>query len=153
MRTSCKRKAIAVCTRKSKKKSGFDGLSFYLFAFFLLFFFVFLVCFPFSLFGFPFVCFIFRYFSASYVLMWKDFQDSISPHLLGVVDEVKQIFFVARADGTVRAYLGGFNSWKRWAKSNGLPYLPTNSFHVAMYLQVILQSASSASLWTTQSTI
>ena len=78
--------------------------------------------------------------------MWKDFQDSIPPHLFGVVlAEVKQIVFVARADGTVRTYLGGFNSWKRWAKSSGLPYLPTNSFHVAMYLQVILQSISSAS--------
>ena len=77
--------------------------------------------------------------------MWKDFQDSIPPHLLGLADEVKQTVFVAKAGGTVRTYLGGFNSWKRWAKSNGLPYLPANSFHVAMYLQVILQSASSAS--------
>jgi len=34
--------------------------------------------------------------------MWKDFQDSIPPHLL---------VFVARAHGTARTYLGGFNSW------------------------------------------
>ena len=77
--------------------------------------------------------------------MWKDFQDSIPPHLLGLADEVKQTLFLARADGSVRTYLGGFNSWECWAKSNGLPYLLTNSFHVAMSLQVILQSASSAS--------
>lgn len=64
--------------------------------------------------------------------VWKDFQDSIPPHLDGVADEVKRTVFVfyARADGTVRTYLGGFNSWKRWAKSNGLL---ANSFHVAMY--------------------
>ena len=36
---------------------------------------------------------------------WKDFQDSIPSHLLGVVDEVKQTVFVARADGTVRTFL------------------------------------------------
>ena len=42
----------------------------------------------------------------------------------------------------VRTYIGGFNRWKRWAKSNGLP---ANSFNVAKYLKVILQSASSAS--------
>ena len=72
-------------------------------------------------------------------------QDSIPPHLLSLANEVKQTVFVAKADCTVRTYLGGFNSWKRWAKSNGLPYLQANSFHVAMYLQVILQSASSAS--------
>ena len=77
--------------------------------------------------------------------MWKEFQDSIPPHLLGLADEVKQTVFVAKADGTVRTYLRGLNSWKRWAKSNGLTYLRANSFHVAMYLQDILQSASSAS--------
>ena len=36
---------------------------------------------------------------------WKDFQDSIPPHQLGVVDEVKQTVFVARADGTVRTFV------------------------------------------------
>ena len=50
-----------------------------------------------------------------------------------------------QSGGTIRTYLGGFNSWKRWAKPNGLNHLPANPFHVAMYLQVILQSASSAS--------
>ena len=34
--------------------------------------------------------------------MWKDFQDSIPSHLLGLADEVKQTLFLARADGTVR---------------------------------------------------
>ena len=44
-----------------------------------------------------------------------DFQDSIPPHLLGLEAEVKQTLFLARADGTVRTYLGGFNYWKWWA--------------------------------------
>lgn len=45
----------------------------------------------------------------------------------------------------MKTYLGGFNNWKRCAKSNGFSYLPANLFHVAMYLQVILQNASSVS--------
>ena len=80
--------------------------------------------------------------------MWQDFKDSIPPHLLRIAEDVtniKQTVFASKADGTIRTYLGGFNGWKRWAKSNGLNYLPANPFHVAMYLQVILQSAFSAS--------
>ena len=42
--------------------------------------------------------------------MWKDFQDSIPPHLLSLADVVKQTLFLARADGTVRTYLGGLTT-------------------------------------------
>ena len=77
--------------------------------------------------------------------MWQDFQDSIPPRLLSIAEDLKQTVFASKAGGTIRTYLGGFNSWKRWAKFNGLNYLPANPFHVAMYLQIILQSASSAS--------
>ena len=77
--------------------------------------------------------------------MWEDFQDSIPPRLLSIAEDVKQTVFASKAGGTIRTYLGGYNRWKRWAKSNGLNYLPANPFHVAMYLQVILQSASSPS--------
>ena len=77
--------------------------------------------------------------------MWQDFQDSIPPHLLSIAEDVKRTVIASKADGTIRTYLGSFKGWKRWAKSSGLNYLPANPFHVVMYLQVILKSASSAS--------
>ena len=73
--------------------------------------------------------------------MWQDIQDSIPPRLLSIAENVKQTVFASKADGTIRTYLGGFNNWRRWAKSNGLNYLPANPFHVSMYLQGILQSS------------
>ena len=76
--------------------------------------------------------------------MWQDFEDSIPPCLLSIAEDVKQTVFASKAGGTIRTYLGRFNSWERWAKSNCVNYLPANPFLVAMYLQVILQSASSA---------
>ena len=85
---------------KFKKRKGFDRLSFYLFAFFCLFFFRFVFLFR------RFAFLIFALFLDIFQTpTWKDFQDSIPPHLLGVVDEVKQTVFVARADGTVRTFL------------------------------------------------
>ena len=126
---------------KFKKERDLTGVLFICLRSFF-FSFLFSVCFPFSSFAFSYVCFIFRYFSDSYVERLPGFDSPTSPWCSrwGEIDR-----FRCKSWWHSEDLLGGFNSWKRWAKSNGLPYLPTNSFHVAMYLQVILQSASSAS--------
>ncbi|KAK3750080.1 hypothetical protein QZH41_005659 [Actinostola sp. cb2023] len=56
--------------------------------------------------------------------------------------KAKDTVFTSKEDGTVRTNLGGFN---RWATVNGVGYLPASPFHVAVYLQLVSQEASSPS--------
>ena len=62
-----------------------------------------------------------------------------------IASQLQSTIIGSRADTTIRTYLGGFKRWKRWAVSNGIPHMPANPFHVAMYLQCLLNDARSPS--------
>lgn len=77
--------------------------------------------------------------------MWIEFDASMPGHLRSSADQVKRTVLAAKADGTIKTYLGGFNRWKRWAIQNCLCHFPANPFYVAVYLQCLLQQAQSPS--------
>ena len=72
--------------------------------------------------------------------MWIEFDASMPAHLRCSADQVKRTFLAAKADGTIRTYLGGFNRWKRRASENSLCHLPANPFYVAVLSAVPLLS-------------
>ena len=77
--------------------------------------------------------------------MWIEFDAAMPAHLRCSADQVKRTVLAAKADGTIRTYLGGFNRWKRWASENSLCHFPANPFYVAVYLQCIMQQVQSPS--------
>jgi site-specific recombinase XerD len=77
--------------------------------------------------------------------MWKEFSSVIPPDLHPIARQVQKTVLCSKANTTVRTYLGGFKRWKRWATSNGIPYIPANPFQVAVYLQCLLNEANSPS--------
>ena len=77
--------------------------------------------------------------------MWKEFSACIPHGLQRIARQLQSTIIGSRADTTIRSYVGGFKRWKRWAVSNGIPQMPANPFHVAMYLQCLLNDARSPS--------
>ena len=52
---------------------------------------------------------------------------------------------MSKAQGTIRTYMGGYKRWKRWCSVNHINPLPADPFMVAVYLQCVIQTASSPS--------
>ena len=77
--------------------------------------------------------------------MWSEFFASLPEVLQPTASLVKSTVLASRADGTVRSYLGGFKRWRCWASSNHVCHFPPNPFQVAVYLQCLLNEASSPS--------
>ena len=77
--------------------------------------------------------------------MWCEFLVSIPDHLQPMATRVKETILASKAEGTIRSYLARFKRWKLWASSNYLCHMPTNSFHVAVYLQCLILDANSPS--------
>ena len=73
--------------------------------------------------------------------MWKVFSACVPHGLQRIASQLQSTIIGSRADTTIQSYLGGFKRWKRWAVSNGIPHMPANPFHVAMYLQCLLNDA------------
>ena len=77
--------------------------------------------------------------------MWSEFFSSTPELLQPTASLVKSTVLGSKAGGTVRAYLGGFRRWKRWASSNHVCPFPANPFQFAIYSQCLLQDANSLS--------
>ena len=77
--------------------------------------------------------------------MWCEFSRSVPSHLKQLGESVKGSVLASKANRTVRCYLGGFKRWKKWCNVNGVHCLPADPFMVAVYLQWLMDSASSPS--------
>ena len=77
--------------------------------------------------------------------MWCKFSASIPDHLQHVGLCVRDTVLASKVDVTIRTYLLGFQHWKLWAVSNGVCHLPASPFQVAVYLQCLMEGASSPS--------
>ena len=68
----------------------------------------------------------------------------MDPCLQGLASRLQKSVLSARAPATTNTYLRPFKRWKDFALSNlGSTYLPANPFHVAVYLQHVLESTKS----------
>ena len=74
---------------------------------------------------------------------WSASIPSLSTEMKELANQLPEVLSNSRADSTVTKYQGAWARWAEWADEQGVPSLPADPFHIALYLVKLLQDASS----------
>ena len=73
--------------------------------------------------------------------MWKNAGKAENSELKHLEETLPNVIDAAFADGTNRKYKGGWSKWLEWTKGKaGVQAIPSNPWHVALYLNHVLQN-------------
>lgn len=76
---------------------------------------------------------------------WSLLAELEDPELIRLANQLPATLLQSRASSSTKKYAGAFKRWKAWASSHHLPTFPTQTHHVALYLQHLAEQTKSKS--------